>query len=133
MILVADLLWPGDERAGDLFDDVSFLAAMVRVEEVWLDDDEARALALRTLDGRHALLRAEDVLAVETEQRWVVVRPEQELLELDAPRLRSFNGTIEASWGTTGALVRAASEPRWHIVHLPHRRPHGARRRYRPD
>jgi 3-carboxy-cis,cis-muconate cycloisomerase len=36
LILVADLLWPGDERAGDVFDDAAFLAAMVRVEEAWL-------------------------------------------------------------------------------------------------
>jgi hypothetical protein len=96
------------------------------VEEVWLDDeDEPRALALQTLDGRHALLRAEDVLAVEPEQRWVVVRPEQELLELDAPRVRTRNGRILASWCTTGAVLRAPSEPRWHVpVHLPHRDPH---------
>jgi hypothetical protein len=97
------------------------------VEEVWLDDvDEPRALALQILDGRHALLRAEDVLAVEPEQRWVVVRPEQELLELDAPRVRTSNGTILASWATTGELLRAPSEPRWHMpVHLPHRDLHG--------
>jgi hypothetical protein len=93
------------------------------VEEVWLDNEDVpRALALQILDGRHALLRAEDVLAVEPEQRWVVVRPEQELLELDAPRVRSSNGTILASWRTTGALLRAPSEPRWHMpLYLPHR------------
>jgi 3-carboxy-cis,cis-muconate cycloisomerase len=32
-----NLLWPGDERAGDLCSDESFLAAMVAVEEAWLD------------------------------------------------------------------------------------------------
>jgi len=32
-----NLLWPGDERAGDLFSDEAFLAAMVAVEEAWLD------------------------------------------------------------------------------------------------
>jgi len=96
------------------------------VEEVWLDEeDEPRALALQTLDGRHALLRVQDVLAVEPEQRWVVVRPEQELLELDAPRVRADNGHILASWGTTGAVLHAISEPRWHVPHLPHRGPHG--------
>jgi 3-carboxy-cis,cis-muconate cycloisomerase len=31
------LLWPGDERAGDLFTDETFLSAMVAVEEAWLD------------------------------------------------------------------------------------------------
>ncbi|NGN91932.1 3-carboxy-cis,cis-muconate cycloisomerase [Nocardioides sp. KC13] len=30
------LLWPGEERAGDLFSEAAFLAAMVRVEEAWL-------------------------------------------------------------------------------------------------
>ena len=31
-----DLLWPGDDRAGDLFTDEAVLAAMVRVEAAWL-------------------------------------------------------------------------------------------------
>ncbi|MEP9384377.1 lyase family protein [Nocardioides cheoyonin] len=31
-----DLLWPGDERAGDLFSDGAFVAAMVQVEDAWL-------------------------------------------------------------------------------------------------
>ncbi|WP_335972403.1 lyase family protein [Streptomyces sp. CA2R106] len=34
---MADLLWPGGERAGDIFTDAAFLAAMVRVEQAWLD------------------------------------------------------------------------------------------------
>ncbi|WP_433831695.1 lyase family protein [Actinoplanes sp. CA-015351] len=34
---MSDLLWPGDDRAGDLFTDASVLAAMVRVEAAWLD------------------------------------------------------------------------------------------------
>ncbi|KHL12482.1 3-carboxy-cis,cis-muconate cycloisomerase [Mumia flava] len=34
---MGDLLWPGDERAGDLASDDAFLAAMVRVEQAWLD------------------------------------------------------------------------------------------------
>ena len=33
---MADLFWPGDERAGDLFTDAAFLAAMVDVEAAWL-------------------------------------------------------------------------------------------------
>ncbi|KAA1424948.1 3-carboxy-cis,cis-muconate cycloisomerase [Mumia zhuanghuii] len=34
---MTDLLWPGDERAGDLLTDAAVLAAMVRVEQAWLD------------------------------------------------------------------------------------------------
>ena len=34
---MTDLLWPGDERAGDLFSDAAFLEAMVAVEDAWLD------------------------------------------------------------------------------------------------
>ncbi len=96
------------------------------VEEVWLGDgDEPRALALQTLDGRHALLRVEDVLAVDPVERWVVVPPGQELLELDAPRVRTENGNVVASWGTTGAVLPAPSEPKWNWpLHLPHRHPH---------
>ena len=33
---MADLFWPGDERAGDVFGQGAFLAAMVRVESAWL-------------------------------------------------------------------------------------------------
>jgi 3-carboxy-cis,cis-muconate cycloisomerase len=34
---MTDLFWPGDQRAGDLFSDEALLAAMVAVEQVWLD------------------------------------------------------------------------------------------------
>lgn len=93
-----------------------------RVEEVWLDDEgEPRALALQTTDGRHALLRAEDVLAVDREQHWVVVRPGQELLELEAPRMRASDGGVAATWRTTGTVVPAPSRPRWRWpLHVPH-------------
>jgi 3-carboxy-cis,cis-muconate cycloisomerase len=33
---MTDLFWPGDNRAGDLMSDATFLAAMVRVENAWL-------------------------------------------------------------------------------------------------
>jgi 3-carboxy-cis,cis-muconate cycloisomerase len=33
---MADLYWPGDERAGNVFGQEAFLAAMVRVESAWL-------------------------------------------------------------------------------------------------
>ncbi|MCL2614787.1 MAG: lyase family protein, partial [Nocardioidaceae bacterium] len=34
---MADLLWPGDARAGDVLADEALLAAMVSVEQAWLD------------------------------------------------------------------------------------------------
>jgi 3-carboxy-cis,cis-muconate cycloisomerase len=34
---MSDLLWPGDRRAGDLFTDEVFVAAMVAVESAWVD------------------------------------------------------------------------------------------------
>jgi 3-carboxy-cis,cis-muconate cycloisomerase len=33
---MTDLFWPGDERAGPAMSQISFLSAMVRVEEAWL-------------------------------------------------------------------------------------------------
>src|SRR5690242_15521816 len=33
---MTDLFWPGDHRAGELFNDVAFLVAMVDVENAWL-------------------------------------------------------------------------------------------------
>ena len=34
---MTDVLWPGDDHAGDLFSDASFVVAMTAVEEAWLD------------------------------------------------------------------------------------------------
>lgn len=34
---MADLLWPGDHRAGEVFTDAAYLEAMVAVEQAWLD------------------------------------------------------------------------------------------------
>ena len=46
---MANLLWPGDVRAGDLFSDETFLAAMVAVEEAWLDALAASGIAPATV------------------------------------------------------------------------------------
>ena len=46
---MANLLWPGDVRAGDLFSDETFLAAMVAVEEAWLDALAASGIAPPTV------------------------------------------------------------------------------------
>lgn len=57
---MTDLFWPGDHRADDLMSDHAFLAAMVAVEQAWLDaligagiaPQEARAdLGERLADG----------------------------------------------------------------------------------
>jgi hypothetical protein len=82
--------------------------AVGRVEEIWLGPEgEPQAVAVRTKDGDRALLLAEDVLAVDRERRWVVCRPEADLLELEAPLLasRDDDGHVAASWSTTGALL----------------------------
>jgi 3-carboxy-cis,cis-muconate cycloisomerase len=76
---VTDLLWPGDHRAGDLFSDGSFVAAMIRVEQAWLrargfDGDigyvpDLEALSIASEDGGNPVipllvgLRAEDAPA----------------------------------------------------------------------
>jgi 3-carboxy-cis,cis-muconate cycloisomerase len=46
----ASLLWPGDERAGDVFTDEAFLAAMVRVEQAWLDALAAAGVASSSVE-----------------------------------------------------------------------------------
>jgi hypothetical protein len=98
------------------------------VEEVWLGDDgEPRALAVQTVEGRHGLLRQEDVEAVDREEEWVVVPHGLKLLELDAPRVRTANGHVIASWSTTGEVLEAPARPPWHWpLHLPQleSRPH---------
>jgi hypothetical protein len=84
------------------------------VEEVWVGEaNEPRALAVRTADGRHGLLLEGEVLAVDRENRWVVVSAEPALLELAAPRLTVAPDereprTAVASWTTTGELLPVA-------------------------
>ena len=87
---MADLLWPGDERAGDVFTDASFLAAMVRVEEVWLgalaaagvgaDDvplagvvgaDDIAALAAEAEAGGNPVIGLVRLLRERSGTRWV--------------------------------------------------------------
>ena len=42
---MSDLFWPGDQRAADLMSDGAFLAAMVAVEQAWLDGLVAAGIA----------------------------------------------------------------------------------------
>ena len=42
---MTNLLWPGDQRAGDLMSDAALLASMVAVESAWLDALVAAGLA----------------------------------------------------------------------------------------
>jgi hypothetical protein len=88
------------------------------VEEVWLGEtSEPRALAVRTVDGRHGLLLEDDVLAVDGESHWVVVPADPTLLELAPPRLTDApaeaDGRFAASWETTGRhLTLSPRRPR---------------------
>lgn len=95
------------------------------VEEVWVGEgNEPGALAVRTTDGRHGLLLSKDVLAVDREYHWVVVRSEPELLALDNPRMLDADegdggGHIAASWKTTGEVFRLAPRRRrWRVPFL---------------
>lgn len=79
------------------------------VEETWLDAaDHPVALAVRTADGRRALLRADAVQAVDPDAQEVVVAAGAELLELDAPRVERLEDEPAAAWRPTGATVAAA-------------------------
>ena len=100
------------------------------IEEVWVDEaGDADAVAVRTADGRHALLLDEDVLAVDREQRWVVGAARPTFLELDLPRLTraAGAGTIASSWATTGSVLEVAPRPH-HLWHVPYRPAEPARR-----
>lgn len=83
------------------------------VEEPWLGSGgEPVALAIRTIDGRDGLLRAEDVELVDRDGESLTMRAEARLLELDVPRVdnASSNG-LAASWRTTGAPLEPLPEP----------------------
>jgi 3-carboxy-cis,cis-muconate cycloisomerase len=63
---VTDLLWPGDHRAGDLFGDRAFVAAMIRVEQAWLRarghsgdvafEPDLEALSIASEDGGNPVI-----------------------------------------------------------------------------
>ena len=105
------------------------------IEEVWVDEaGDAHAVAVRTADGRHALLLDEDVVAVDREQRWVVVSEQPTFLELDVPRLArraGDGGTISSSWATTGSVLEVEPRPHhlWHVPYRPAEPKQHARRR----
>ncbi len=92
---MADLYWPGDERAGDVFGQGAFLAAMVRVESAWLGALVTAGIAparVRTdLDARIGVADLEEISAA-AESGGNPVVP---LVDL----LRSRGGDAEAaSW-----------------------------------
>lgn len=61
----ADLLWPGDERAGRLFTPAAVLAAMVRVEAAWLHAlVSSGAVPAEARDDLAGLVTARDAEAV---------------------------------------------------------------------
>lgn len=82
------------------------------VEETWLGRaGEPAALAVRALDGRRALLLADDVETVLAGQDTVVVGREPTLLELAAPRIDGTRSPVTASWSTTGAVLEPPRAP----------------------
>jgi hypothetical protein len=102
------------------------------VEEVWLGErNEPRALAICTGDGKRGLILAEDVLAVDPDHEWVVVRPQPKLLELAPPRLaRADGGSVAASSATTGETImpsptRLPRSVRRRVAHVAEAGPEG--------
>ncbi len=87
------------------------------VEETWLGErGEPAALALRLVDGRRALLLAEDVEAVVDESGELVVAADARVFALDAPHVERLltNGgrpLVAASWTTTGDLLDPPQPP----------------------
>jgi hypothetical protein len=84
------------------------------VEETWLGSSgDPAALALRTLDGRRALLLAEHVDRVLPESEVVLMHRDGRLLELGVPRLEAqpADGSVSASWRTTGEVLEAPQPP----------------------
>ncbi len=78
------------------------------VEETWLDAaGRPGAFAVRTGDGRRALLPVDAVQAVDLDTQEVFVVADAALLELAAPRIARLDRGVVALWHTTGATVEA--------------------------
>ena len=62
---MSGLLWPGDDRAGDLMSDGALLAAMVEVEQAWLTALVRSGIAPRTAGhALHGLVSTDDLPAL---------------------------------------------------------------------
>ena len=82
------------------------------VEETWLDEaGHPAALALRTSDGRRALLLADEVQAVDPDAQEVFVARGAALRGLEPPRLQTLGGEPSALWGTFGSIEEPATAP----------------------
>ena len=82
------------------------------VEETWLGPaSEPAALAVRAVDGRRALLLADEVDTILEEDEAVIVHRQPRLLELEAPRIDGTRSPVSASWSTTGALIEQPRAP----------------------
>jgi hypothetical protein len=86
------------------------------VEETWLGPErEPAALAVRTVDGRRALLLVDELERAVPESCFVVARPGARLLELDVPRVEvervGRTPVVSASWTTTGETLEAPASP----------------------
>ncbi|HWS39209.1 MAG TPA: lyase family protein [Actinoplanes sp.] len=94
---MTDLLWPGDDRAGDVFSDAAVLAALVRVEAAWLDALVRHGIApAEAADDLTGLIVAGDVAAVAAGSE-AGGNPLIPLLRLLRDRLKARNPTA-ASW-----------------------------------
>jgi hypothetical protein len=88
------------------------------VEESWLDaTDHPGAFAVRTADGRRALLSADAVQAIDLDTQELFVATDAVMLELEAPRITGLDGDAVASWRSTGATVEHP------VVLAPHATP----------
>ncbi|ORW20609.1 3-carboxy-cis,cis-muconate cycloisomerase [Mycolicibacter nonchromogenicus] len=91
---MTDLLWPGDHRAGLIFSDAAYLAAMLRVESAWLDVLVESGIAPQPARADlTALVSAADVEAVAVAAE-ATGNPVPGLLEL----LRTRTGGEPARW-----------------------------------
>jgi hypothetical protein len=77
------------------------------VEETWLDaDGHPGAVAVRTVDGRRALLVVADVVAVDPDAQEVLVGADADLRALEPPRL---TGEDTATWQATDEHLPATA------------------------
>ncbi|MDQ1105414.1 lyase family protein [Nocardioides zeae] len=92
-----DLLWPGDERAGDLLDDTRLLGSMVRIEQAWLDGLVAAGVAPAAAKADLPAVDAADAagLALGAEGGG---NPVVGLVRLLRERLRAAGAADAATW-----------------------------------
>ena len=118
--MMADLFWPGDERAAAAFEQGAFLETMVEVELVWFHVLQGAGLAPKVADDAlDGLVTKEDLAEIATKAE-ASGNPVVPLRGADARTARRTRTRPLPGGCTAGSPARTCSTLRWSSAPGPH-------------